>query len=117
MINYASVHAQDARTMLRGSEALQLVWNLVSPTFAEASKHPLICLTFQEHSHLATKPFSFANIVRSDALTLENLRELTACRAQAYDSANLSIDEKLPWQVCTAINMNISATCYPIDAH
>ena len=86
--------------MLRGSDTLKAVWNLVAPAAADTSQHPLVCIPFQEHcTSLCTKPFSFNGILRSDALTLENLRELTACRAQAYDNANLSTDEKSSWQV------------------
>lgn len=84
--------------MLRGSDALKVVWNLVAPASADASHQPVICLAFQGHyTLLVTKPFSFNGILRSDALTLENLRELTACRAQAYGNANLSLDEKSTW--------------------
>ena len=84
--------------MIRGSDALKVVWNLVAPASADVEQHPAICLPFQDHyTLLLTKPFSFNDILRSDALTLENLRELTACRAQAYENANLSADDKLTW--------------------
>lgn len=87
--------------MIRGSEALKAMWSMVAPVSADVASQPVICLTFQDHrTSLVTKPFSFNGILRSDALTLENLRELTACRAQAYENADLSPDEKLKWQVC-----------------
>lgn len=61
---------------------------------------PPICLDVNDlWGGLQTKNYSFTGIVRSDALTLENLRELTACRAQAYENASVTAEERLSWQV------------------
>ncbi|DBB10715.1 TPA: hypothetical protein ACH3X3_007207 [Trebouxia sp. C0006] len=81
--------------MLRGSAA----WTYSAPSPAAPEQEPSICLTFRDHwiPPLNTKSFSFNNILRSDALTLENLRELTACRAQAYESTTVTADERLSW--------------------
>lgn len=81
--------------MLRGSAA----WVYSAPAPAAPEQETPICLTFRDHwtPPLNTKSFSFNNILRSDALTLENLRELTACRAQAYESATVTADERLSW--------------------
>lgn len=81
--------------MLRGSAA----WVYNAPAPAAPEQEPPICLTFRDHwtPPLNTKSFSFNSILRSDALTLENLRELTACRAQAYESTTVTADERLSW--------------------
>lgn len=81
--------------MLRGSAA----WVYSPPAPTAPEQEPQICLTFRDHwtPPLNTKSFSFNNILRSDALTLENLRELTACRAQAYESTTVTADERLSW--------------------
>ena len=78
--------------MLRGSA----VWGSPAPA---ANDVPLFCIAYRDHWELKTKSYSFAGILRSDALTLENLRELTACRAQAYESSTVTAEERLRWQV------------------
>ena len=84
--------------MLRGSVG----WGFTSPVPAAPAQLPSICITFRDHwDLLSTKAYSFAGIVRSDALTLENLRELTACRAQAYESSSITPDERVSWQVAS----------------
>ena len=82
--------------MLRGSAP----WRYTSSIPDVPLQAPPLCLNFSDHwESLLTKNYSFAGILRSDALTLENLRELTACRAQAYEGSGLSTEERLSWQV------------------
>ncbi len=82
--------------MLRGSAA----WGFAAPTPSSPVQDPPICIAFRDHWELLnTKSYSFAGILRSDALTLENLRELTACRAQAYENSSVTANERLSWQV------------------
>ena len=82
--------------MLRGS----IPWSYAASAPSLPLQSPPICINFTDHwESLHTKSYSFAGILRSDALTLENLRELTACRAQAYESSSISTEERLNWQV------------------
>ena len=82
--------------MLRGSAA----WSQAASPPAVSSQNPPICLNVSDHwDNLHTKNYSFTGILRSDALTLENLRELTACRAQAYENSSVTAEERLSWQV------------------
>lgn len=85
-----------AETMLRGSAA----WSQAAPGIKVPVQRPPICLNVSDHwDNLHTKSYSFTGILRSDALTLENLRELTACRAQAYENSSVTTEERLSWQV------------------
>ena len=83
--------------MLRGSAPwMQAV---PAPSVPEHIPPPM-CLDVNDlWKGLQTKNYSFTGIVRSDALTLENLRELTACRAQAYENSSVTAEERLSWQV------------------
>lgn len=82
--------------MLRGSP----IWGFSTPVPSAPAQDPPIFICFRDHTELLnTKTFSFNNILRSDALTLENLRELTACRVQAYESGSVTPDERVSWQV------------------
>ena len=81
--------------MLRGSAP----WIFTAAEPEATAQCAPICIVFLDHLTLSTKSYSFAGILRSDALTLENLRELTGCREKAYGSSSLSADEHLRWQV------------------
>lgn len=82
--------------MLRGSAA----WGQAASAAVVSLQSPPICLNVSEQrDKLLTKNYSFTGILRSDALTLENLRELTACRAQAYENSSVTAEERLSWQV------------------
>lgn len=83
--------------MLRGSAA----WSQATcATSVPDESPPPICLDVSDlWDSLQTKNYSFTGILRSDALTLENLRELTACRAQAYENSSVMTEERLSWQV------------------
>ena len=86
--------------MLRGSA----MWGSPAAEPDDAAKLPSICILFRDHLALSTKSYSFAGILRSDALTLENLRELTACREKAYETSSWKPDEHLSWQVALPRN-------------
>ena len=86
-----------SKEMLRGSAA----WNqAISAASVSEQSPPPICFNVSGlWDGLHTKNYSFTGILRSDALTLENLRELTACRAQAYENSSVTTEERLTWQV------------------
>lgn len=101
--------------MLRGSAA----WGQAASAAVVSLQSPPICLNVSEQrDKLLTKNYSFTGILRSDALTLENLRELTACRAQAYENSSVTAEERLSWiQRYLALLTNFAGKAAAMDGN